>query len=244
MSVSSEYYSSLVAQYNDMRYFANDPVAVVRRCSELRDVEIMGIVCSWLAFGNRKQIYSHCCDSYGLMEGRPYEYLMSRKWREFADDNRCCYRMYKYCDFASLMEVLYCVYSSYASLHDAVVAECGNGGDYLDALIRLLPTKGIPKNRTSACKRLALFLRWMVRDDGIVDIGCWSDFDKRKLLMPLDVHVNRIARHEGLLNRCMADMKAVEELTARCASIFPADPVIMDFALFGVGYTEVNKIEK
>ena len=76
----------------------------------------------------------------------------------------------------------------------------------------------------------------MIRRDGIVDLGVWQKLNPADLLIPLDVHVNRVAREHGLLIRPSADMRAVEELTANCRKLYPHDPAIMDFALFGAGY--------
>lgn len=81
----------------------------------------------------------------------------------------------------------------------------------------------------------------MIRRDGIVDLGVWRKFSPADLLIPLDVHVNRVAREHGLLTRTSADMRAVEELTANCRALYPHDPAIMDFALFGAGYNAGNK---
>ena len=119
--------------------------------------------------------------------------------------------------------------------------ELGIRNEYLNALISLFNANGIPKDRKSACKRLCLFLRWMIRRDGIVDLGVWRKFSPADLLIPLDVHVNRVARQHGLLTRTSADMRAVEELTAHCRALYPHDPAIMDFALFGAGFNAGNK---
>lgn len=231
-------YQKAITTYNDMKYFEHDPVAVVRRCTEHNDIEIMGVICSWLAYGNRNQIFKHCTAAYDLMRGCPYQYLMSQEWRIFEGDKKCFYRLFSQHDFFSLLNVLYKVYSDYPNLQTAILSYCDeNNCHYLDALIALLPTKGIPKNRTSACKRLSLFLRWMIRTDGIVDLGIWAGMDKKQLLIPLDVHVNRVARELSLLTRTASDMKAAQQLTVNCAQLYPDDPTIMDFALFGIGYT-------
>ena len=234
-------WEKLIAEYNDMRYFTTDPVAVVRRCSEKRDVEVMGIVCSWLAYGNRNQIFKKCCMAYDLMAGKPYDYVVSEQWREYKDSDVNFYRLFFYRDFYDLMQSLYDVYQQYDTLEEAIIMrneELGIRSGYLTALISLLHANGIPQNTKSACKRLCLFLRWMVRRDGIVDLGVWQKFNPADLLIPLDVHVNRVARENGLLTRPSADMRAVEELTANCRKLYPHDPAIMDFALFGVGYND------
>ncbi len=233
-------WEKLIAEYNNMCYFSTDPVAVVRRCSDKRDIEVMGIICSWLALGNRNQIFKKCCMAYDLMSGKPYAYVMSEQWRQYKDSNINFYRMFFYRDFYDLMQCLYNVYQQYETLEDAIIMknkELGIRNEYLTALISLLHANGIPQNTKSACKRLCLFLRWMVRRDGIVDLGVWTKFSPADLLIPLDVHVNRVAHQHGLLTRPSADMRAVLELTANCYKLYPHDPAIMDFALFGAGYT-------
>ena len=242
-------WEKLIAEYNDMRYFATDPVAVVKRCKEQKDIEVMGIVCSWLAYGNRNQIYKKCCMAYDLMSAKPYDYVMSGQWREYKDSDKNFYRLFFYRDFHDLMQSLYNVYQQHATLEEAVLATLvgtrravsydpqGAKTRILESLISFFNANGIPQNTKSACKRLCLFLRWMVRRDGIVDLGVWTKFSPADLLIPLDVHVNRVARQHGLLTRTSADMRAVLELTQKCKELYPYDPTIMDFALFGAGYT-------
>jgi uncharacterized protein (TIGR02757 family) len=187
------------------------------------------------------------------MSGNPYDYVMSEQWRQYKDSNINFYRIFFYRDFHDLMQSLYNVYQQYATLEDAIVGtqraasvfkERVTSNDpqgakisILESLITLFNANGIPKDRKSACKRLCLFLRWMIRRDGIVDLGVWHKFSPADLLIPLDVHVNRVAREHGLLTRTSADMRAVEELSAYCRALYPDDPAIMDFALFGAGYT-------
>lgn len=234
-------WEKLIVEYNNMRYFATDPVAVVRRCTEQRDIEVIGIVCSWLALGNRNQIFKKCCMAYDLMASKPYDYVMSEQWRQYKDSNINFYRIFFYRDFHDLMQSLYNVYLRFETLEDAIIArneEFGGRNAYLEALIYYLRANGIPQNTKSACKRLCLFLRWMVRCDGIVDLGVWSRLNAGDLLIPLDVHVNRVAREHNLLIRPSADMRAVQELTNKCKELYPYDPAIMDFALFGAGYND------
>jgi uncharacterized protein (TIGR02757 family) len=87
----------------------------------------------------------------------------------------------------------------------------------------------------SACKRLHLALRWLVRNDGIVDAGIWKNISPSKLYIPLDVHVGRVSRYLGLMDRKQNDRKAVELLTDVLRAFCPEDPIKYDFALFGVG---------
>lgn len=235
-----------IEKYNRMDYFITDPIAVVRRATEKRDTEILGIICSWLALGNRNQIFKHCNLIYDLMDGKPYEYLQSGEWRKYKELHTNLYRMFFYNDFYDLMSCLYSIYQTHPDMESAIMdyITVNDGTDYLDALIGQLKANGIPKNKKSACKRLVLFLRWMIRRDKKVDLGIWQNLDPSQLLIPLDVHVGNTARSYGLLTRQASDMKAVVELTNVCRSIYPDDPAIVDFALFGLGYTQKNNIEK
>ena len=232
-------YNQLISQYEDMQYFTTDPLAVVKLLYTPHDIEIMAVVASWLAYGNRNQIFKKCNMALDIMQHQPYEYLKSGEWKAYKGSTQNFYRLFTYDDFYSLLNCLNSIYTQHSTLEEAIHhhLQLNPQADYLDALITLLPTKGIPKDKSSACKRLCLMLRWLIRQDSKVDIGLWKSFDQSKLLIPLDTHVWRIAHNEGLLTRSIADMKSVTELTPHCRSLFPHDPARMDFALFGAGYT-------
>lgn len=96
--------------------------------------------------------------------------------------------------------------------------------------------KGIPDySKGSACKRLCMFMRWMVRNDGIVDLGLWKQISPMDLIIPLDTHVHRVARDLGITRRKQPDMRTAKEVTEFFAGIYPDDPALGDFALFGYG---------
>jgi uncharacterized protein (TIGR02757 family) len=236
-------YTELINTYNNLKYFTTDPVAVVRMCKEKADIEIMAVVCSWLAYGNRQQIFKKCNFAYTLMNGKPYNYLLSEDWQQYKTDNNSFYRLFKFSDFYNLMNSLYSIYTKYNDLESYIndFTNKNTEADYLDALIAAMKANGIPKDKKSACKRLCLMLRWLIRDDNNVDLGIWKSLSKTKLYIPLDVHVNRVSRQLGLLKRNASDFKAVQELTENCRKYYPEDPTIMDFALFGSGFTEKNE---
>lgn len=99
-----------------------------------------------------------------------------------------------------------------------------------------LASRCLPQNlTTSALKRVNMALRWLVRNDGIVDLGVWDVIEPSQLYIPLDVHVGDISRELGLLTRKANDRKAVNEVTAHLRRFNPSDPTIYDFALFGIG---------
>ena len=231
-------YNQLISQYEDMQYFTTDPLAVVKLLYTPQDIEIMAVIASWLAYGNRNQIFKKCNMALDIMHRTPYDYLISNEWHKFKGSTQNFYRLFTYDDFYSLLNCLNNIYNRFSTLEEAMTnhLQLNPEADYLDALIALLPTKGIPKDKSSACKRLCLMLRWLIRQDSKVDIGLWKSFDQSKLFIPLDTHVWRIAHDEGLLTRSIADMKSVVELTQKCRTLFPSDPASMDFALFGLGF--------
>lgn len=240
---NNKMYTELINKYNDLKYFTTDPVAVVRMCKEKTDIEIMAVVCSWLAYGNRQQIFKKCNFAYTLMNGKPYNYLLSKDWQQYKTDNNSFYRLFKFSDFYNLMNSLYSIYTKHEDLESYIndFLKENTEADYLDALISAIKANGIPKDKKSACKRLCLMLRWLIRDDNNVDLGIWKSLSKTKLYIPLDVHVNRVSRQLGLLKRNASDFKAVQELTDNCKKYYPEDPTIMDFALFGSGFTGKEK---
>ena len=234
-----------------MCYFHGDPVEVVHRYKEPKDIEIAAVLCSWIAFGNRRQIHLHCDKIYQLLQPSPYEYLQSKVWKQYKDSGENFYRILFYRDFHDVMQSLAGVYAKYPTLEDAVIDNINQSLNpqlqYLDALTRLLQANGIPKDTKSACKRLCLMLRWLVRrDDDMpaanrVDFGLWRRLDPSRLLIPLDVHVLKTSRAMGLLTRTTADIKAAIELTENVRSLFPEDPTVFDYALFTPSIENKNK---
>lgn len=234
-----------------MHYFHGDPVEIVHRYTERKDIEIAAVLCSWIAFGNRKQIHIHCDMFHQMLQPSPSEYLDSEEWRKYQGSCQNLYRILFYRDFYDIMRSLYDVYSEYPTLEDAVIENINPSVNpqlqYLDALTRLIHANGIPKDTKSACKRLCLMLRWLVRrDDGMsaakkVDFGLWRRLDPSRLLIPLDVHVLKTSRAMGLLTRTTADIKAAIELTENVRCLFPEDPTVFDYALFTPSIENKNK---
>ena len=130
--------------------------------------------------------------------------------------------------------------NEHGSLGDYLRSEVTDAFGAVDAICRYFSQHDIsviiPKNTQSACKRVCMFLRWMVRKDSPVDLGLWADFiDRRTLIMPLDTHVLQQSEKLGLIASKTASMTAARRLTAVLATIFPDDPLKGDFTLFGHG---------
>lgn len=243
---------SLVARYNTMAFTENDPVLFPRRFlgKSKQDIEIAAFLASTITWGNRKQIMRGCQKMlFEIMGGKPYDFVMQGGWKHI-DPNCNIHRTFFGRDLAYMCEGLrfaYWVGGSYDTLEYVFMErdyDVWAGFSLLRELFadangkhsKHFPNpQGNSHKGGSACKRLNLMLRWLCRQDGIVDLGVWHNLTPDKLMIPLDVHVARIGRELGLITRKSNDRKTVEELTQRLADFDPKDPCKYDFALFGYG---------
>ncbi len=235
-----------VAQYNRKEFIKDDPVQFPHLFTDKRDIEIAALLASVIAWGNRKMIINSGYKMLsGIMDGKPYDYIMSEKYHSLCGSDNI-HRTFFVRDFVYLCNGLRSIYSKYGSM-EPLFAQCdvweglsslrcelsaANGGTLSRHISNPVAGKGKP---ASACKRLHMMLRWLCRCDGIVDLGIWHNVSPSKLMIPLDVHVARTGRNLGLITRTQNDRKTVEELTSRLREFSPVDPVQYDFALFGVG---------
>lgn len=236
------------ARINSPAFIDSDPVQFPRRFSELRDIEIVSFLSAMIAWGNRKMICRDAEKLLDIMNHEPYLYLKSGDFEEL-EDSRNIHRTFFARDLKYFLRGMKQIYADYPSL-DAL-GEAFNLKDEAAPAWRLVEEIQKYMNRandntacprcfpsqlkTTALKRVNMALRWLVRDDGIVDMGVWKSIPKSKLYIPLDVHVGNVSRKIGLLERKSNDRKSVEELTAVLRQIDPDDPVKFDFALFGIG---------
>ncbi len=234
-----------VSIVNTADFIANDPISVPKGYSKLQDIEISAFWTSMLSWGQRVTIINKCNELFSLMDNAPYDFIKNHKEkdrRRFLDFK---HRTFQYTDTLYFLEFLNWYYNSNDSLEDAFL----NGDDTESRLTNFnqlfFSLEDAPKRtqkhiaspaKNSTCKRLNMFLRWMVRnDESNVDFGLWNKFSSSGLMIPLDVHVDRVARKLGLLKRKQRDWKSVVELTNNLKKFDPADPVKYDYALFGLG---------
>lgn len=233
---------------NSAAFIADDPVQFPRRFSDQRDVEIMALLSAVIAWGRRAMICRDAERLIDIMRSEPYAYLMSGDY-ETLDPARNLHRTFFARHFIQMMRGLRRIYSAYPTL-DAFAASRRVGSDEAPAWAfakalgeEIMEANGgepcsqcVPVNlKFTALKRINMMLRWLVRDDGIVDMGLWKSISKAQLYVPLDVHVGNTARALGLLTRRGNDRKAVEELTGVLRTLRPDDPCLYDYALFGLG---------
>lgn len=238
------------ALINRPEFITDDPVQFPRRFDRLQDIEIVSLLASLIAWGKRTMICRDAERLLALMGHDPYNYVMDEGYLDL-DPARNIHRTFFARDLQHLLKGLREIYRRYPSI-DAFSAAVNATDDpapawklvgemqkiITDANGGTVSKRGLPNNlKQTALKRVNMALRWLVRDDGIVDMGVWSSIPKSKLYIPLDVHVGNTARDLGLLTRKQDDRKAVEELTSVLRSFCPEDPAYYDYALFGIGVT-------
>ncbi len=251
---TKQYLDELVEKNNTEAFIKDDPVQFPHRYCDLRDIEIVSFLVATIAWGNRKMILNSANKMLDMMGKSPYDYVMSGGYEKL-DDTKCVHRTFFGRDLKYYCRGLNRIYriggidgiSRNNSLEDIFVKD-GNHDvwrgiqNFRDIMAEAngctskhisnpsceAPMKG------SACKRLHMALRWLVRDDGIVDLGVWKRLKPKDLMIPLDVHVARVSRDLGLIERKSNDRHTVELLTSKLREFDEDDPVKYDFALFGV----------
>lgn len=221
-------------EYNDPQYFREDPIIFPTMMAEkyrkgertLADVEISALIAAHLAWGRRAMIVRDCNRALDEMQWRPYDYVMAGDYR---DEDASLHRTVKWSEFAAICRNLKDIYSGRDSIEGMT-----NG----EIRCRIFGRKEDPK---APDKKINMMRRWMVRDDGKVDLGLWKNSDKRDLLIPLDVHVYDEAVAIGLTTRRQKDIVTVREITDAFKEIFPDDPCKGDFSLFGYGVMNQGK---
>ncbi|MDR2592079.1 MAG: TIGR02757 family protein [Chitinispirillales bacterium] len=250
---------SIYRRYHHPRYLGLDPLVCVRRFGDNESREAVGLFSAALAYGRVEIIVRNInllIDD--VMGGDPVSFIRKTTYKEklkalagfkhrFNDGE----------DVAALLEAVKIITSRYGSL-GGCFSGClkRSGGQFKPALtlftdeLKEVLTKNVSTNnavrpsfeylipsptRGSACKRMALYLRWMIRKDDGIDLGVWKDIPPSILLVPVDTHVAQIARHYGLTTRNAADWKMAEEITSALRKFDPDDPVRYDFSLCHAG---------
>ncbi|MBE6383345.1 MAG: TIGR02757 family protein [Lentisphaerae bacterium] len=220
-----------------------DPSLFLRAVEGDANREATAFVAASLSFGSRAQFMPRIREIIDCARGDVDRWIRRGGFAaDFrADDGRCFYRFFTCADmhrfFAAYSELM----ARHGTLGEYVRARAdGDGRRAVEAICGAFGhTKPVPVDAQSACKRICMFLRWMVRSDSPVDLGLWSSFiDRRTLIMPLDVHVLSQSVRLGLLKSRCASMASAVRLTRSMAEVFPDDPLKGDFALFGYGVSE------
>lgn len=238
-----------VDKFNRPDFIPNDPVSIPHRFSLPQDIEIMGLLAATLAWGQRITIIKKCEQLIAYMGGQPYEFILHHSEPELRQFERFVHRTFNSTDLLYFIRFFRHWYEQNDTLETlfayGIEQENGitNGLVHFhntffslpDAPMRTRKHVATPV-RKSACKRLNMFLRWMVRKDNKgVDFGIWHSIQPAALICPCDVHVERVARKLGLIKRKQSDWQTALELTHNLSIFDASDPVKYDFALFGLG---------
>ncbi len=211
-------------KYNDPAWFENDPVAFPRKFfssgARLQDIEVAAIFAAHFAWGRRAMIVRDCERFFDFLEWKPWEYVMNGDWR---DDPTSIHRTIKWSETAAICSRLKDWYTGHDSLESL-----GTEG----IRERIFGQKPDPK---APNKKINMLRRWLVRNDGKVDLGVWKHSSPSDLIIPLDVHVYTQATELGLTARKQKDLATALEITDAFRELFPGDPAKGDFALFGYG---------
>jgi len=237
-------------EFNQPNFIKDDPVQIPHRFTKKQDVEIAGFFAAVLAWGQRKTIINKCSELLQLMDNAPHQFMLHHTDNDLKAFQKFKHRTFNATDALYFVHFLKTFYSKHKSLESAfsegiaptdTSVEKGlihfNQLFFDDEFVPDRTRKHIATPlRKSACKRLNMYLRWMVRkDDHGVDFGVWDTIKSSQLVCPLDVHVERVAKQLGLLTRKPTDWQAATELTTNLKEFDADDPVKYDFALFGMG---------
>ena len=246
-------------QYNHSSFIADDPISIPHRFTKKQDIEIAGFFASILAWGTRKGIINSCNRLLAGMDNAPYDFIMNtdlNNHKNFKPFKGFVHRTFNAMDLWYLFNFLQYHYSKAESLETAFSKWMQPGDDTVENALagfhnyvfgytdEAREEKHCRKHiatpaKKSACKRLNMFLRWMVRNDNNgVDFGIWQNIQPSQLICPLDVHVARVSRKLNILHRTQDDWQAALELGHYLKQLDAADPVKYDYALFGLGVIE------
>lgn len=233
MEKVKEIIRNLALEYNKEEFFTGDPIVFPKHFAEksasIQDIEIAGIIAAHLAWGRRDMILRDCRRAFDEMGWQPYSYVMAGKYK---DDDASLHRTIKWSEFAAICGRLREFYSKNETLEKLSAQE-----------IRI-QIFGQKEDKKAANKKIHMFRRWMVRNDGIVDLGIWRSISPSDLIIPLDVHVHRSALNMGITQRKGADIVTAVEITQFLKEIFPEDPCMGDFALFAYAAETRKEQEK
>lgn len=242
-----------VLEYNRPSFIQADPICIPHLFTLKQDIEIAGFFAAIFAWGNRTTIINKLTELMQLMHQAPYQFCLNHTDADLKSLLAFKHRTFNATDLLYFISFFKFHYSKHKSLETAFTIGMNSTNENVeqglnrfykyffslpDVPLRTLKHIACPAKK-SACKRLNMYLRWMVRKDKKgVDFGIWKNILPAQLMIPLDVHVARVARHFNLLQRKPTDWLAVVELTNRLKTFDSKDPAKYDYALFALGVLE------
>ena len=256
-----EFLNAKADLYNQLSFIKADPISVPHLYTKKQDIEIAGFFAAIFSWGNRTTIINKSKELMQFMNNAPHDFCLNHSPKELKKLTGFTHRTFNATDLLYFIEFFKCHYNKHKTLETAFIphpqplSTSGEGSNTPIVEVALkyfhhyfFSLEHVPARtrkhiatpeRKSSCKRLNMFLRWMVRhDDKGVDFGIWKKISPSHLICPIDLHVARVARRLGILKRKQADWEAAIELTDYLRTLDKNDPVKYDFALFGLGVME------
>ncbi len=244
-----EFLDTKVELYNQPSFIKNDPVSIPHLFSKKQDIEIAGFFAAVFSWGNRATIINKSKELMQLMNNAPYDFCMHHSPKELKKLTGFTHRTFNATDLLYFIDFFNYHYSNHKSLevaftmHGNTIEEMLTDFHHYFFSMEHVPARTkkhiATPERKSSCKRLNMFLRWMVRQDKKgVDFGIWKNINPSELICQVDLHVARVARRLAILKRKQTDWQAALELTQYLRTLDKNDPVKYDFALFGLGVME------
>ena len=244
-----DFLNEKVDLYNQPSFISGDPVCIPHLFTKKQDIEIAGFFAAIFAWGNRTTIIQKSKELMQLMGNSPHDFCLDHTVGQLKTLSLFKHRTFNTTDLLYFLEFLKYHYNNYQSLETAFTMHGNSVEEMLTGFHQyFFSLEHIPERtkkhiatpeRKSSCKRLNMFLRWMVRKDNKgVDFGIWKNISPSQLICPVDLHVARVARRLNILTRKQTDWQAAIELTEYLRTLDSEDPVKYDFALFGLGVME------
>lgn len=243
----------LVKKYETPDFINSDPIQFPRRFKDIQDIEISALISSALAYGKREAFIEKLHHIHKILGTSPYDFCQNYRreaCEKYFKDFK--YRFNTGKDICLLLATLHDFYSENNTMNNFVKKNLKYRDNIAKHSVTLI-SEGLRKNiheksycylfpspeLNSACKRLNLFLKWMVRKSP-VDIGIWDCIEPKDLIIPLDTHVAKVSRALNLTKRKTNDWQTAEEITAKLREFDSFDPIKYDFALFDIGIDKVK----
>ena len=251
-----KYLSQKVDLYNQPSFIKDDPISIPHSFTKKQDIEIGGFFAAIFSWGNRTTIINKSKELMQLMDNDPHAFCLNHSEKELKSLLHFKHRTFNATDLLYFIDFFKMHFSKHDSLENAFTQWMGSRDETVENGLRgfyhyFFSLPDIPERtrkhiaspeKNSSCKRINMYLRWMVRsDDKGVDFGIWKNISPAQLICPVDVHVARVAKELNLMKRQPVDWQTALELTACLRTLDRADPVKHDFALFGTGVME-NKM--
>jgi uncharacterized protein (TIGR02757 family) len=244
-----DFLNSKVDQYNQPSFIKDDPICIPHLFTKKQDIEIAGFFAAIFAWGNRTTIINKSKELMQLMHMQPFDFVLHHSDDDLKKLLHFKHRTFNTTDLLYFIEFFKFHYSTNKSLETAFTKWGNTAEEMLIGFHHYFFSLEHVPNRTqkhvstpyknSSCKRLNMYLRWMVRKDSNgVDFGIWKNISPSQLICPIDVHVARVAKRFSLIQRKQIDWQTAIELTNYLRTLDVQDPVKYDFALFALGVME------